>query len=96
MRGAGACAHLSRGGPGWGERELRAQGTGAPSEGDCTPATEQEARMLTCPRFPSLQWKQPHQSCVHNFAHNTGQLINKQTKNPFTRLNHGNNSKSRR
>lgn len=52
--------------------------------------------MLTCPRFPSLQWKQPHQSCVHNFAHNTGQLINKQTKNPFTRLNHGNNSKSRR
>lgn len=36
--------------------------------------------MLTCPRFPSLQWKQPHQSCVHNFAHNTGQLINKQTK----------------
>ena len=35
--------------------------------------------MLTCPRFPFLQWK-PHQSCVHNFAHNTGQLINKQTK----------------
>lgn len=43
--------------------------------------------MLTCPRFPFLQWK-PHQSCVHNFAHNTGQLINKQTKNPFTSLKH--------
>lgn len=45
--------------------------------------------MLTCPRFPSLQWKQPHQSCVHNFAHNTGQLINKQTKKSLHKVKTG-------
>lgn len=34
-RNRGWC-HLSREGPGWGERELSAQGTGAPTEGSCT------------------------------------------------------------
>lgn len=49
--------HNPRGGPGWAERELSTQGTEVPTEESCTPATKQEAGVLTCPRFLSLTMK---------------------------------------